>query len=497
MKNRDDIFAHFNNPTLVYDVVIVGGGITGAGVARDCVSRGLKTLILDKLDFASGTSSKSGKLIHGGFRYLQYGHLKLVFESCSERDLLQKVVAPHLIRPAHFYYPFYKSSHTPRWLVACGLAVYDLLSMYRNIAHSSWLSKKSLAKIFPRLLSSQAIGALSFYDGKALDFRLVIDTLKAMTNLGGDALNYCEVLDIKRENSLFTIHCKDSLNQKTYDIKSHVVINASGPWADEVLKRSHTDFRFNLHTTSGIHFIVDQKILACSEILTLEHPKDHRHIYIIPWDNKVLIGTTDLFFSGNLDQQAIDPNAVEYLLQGVNHYFPEIHLERHHIDRIMSGVRPLMGGTSAKDEAKMSRDFSMNLDPSGFASITGGKLTTYRVMAQMLVDKIMHAYFPNRTFKTSQTAKALELSRPLPSPTSPKLLTGFPLTQSELDLLLKQEWIEKLSDIIFRRTEMGWFYLEHLEKDLPIIAKYVAEFKGWDEQRLAQEIAECWQEVKL
>ena len=230
----------------VFDVIVVGGGITGAGIVRDATFRGLDTLILDKGDFASGTSSKSGKLVHGGLRYLKSFQISLVFESCLERFRLMKIVAPHLVKPTMFMLPFYKDSKTPRWLVAIGLFLYDLLSLFRNISTFKFESIETLKENYPGLKTEGLIGGLSYYDCKVLDYRLTVETIKSASLAGAHALNYLEVVGIDFSETPIKVSVVDRVAGGSWVLKCSSVINASGAWADKVIGVAPSTLAFNL-----------------------------------------------------------------------------------------------------------------------------------------------------------------------------------------------------------------------------------------------------------
>jgi|HubBroStandDraft_6_1064221.scaffolds.fasta_scaffold27681_2 glycerol-3-phosphate dehydrogenase len=483
-QRRSALFASLTDTT--YDLLIVGGGITGAGIVRDAAGRGLRCLLVDKGDFASGTSSKSGKLIHGGLRYLKYRQWRLVFEACRERWLLQTRIAPHLVRPIRFVVPCYASSRAPRWLLALGLLMYELLALGRNRGHFRILSPRRLSELEPELDRNDCRGGVSYSDCAALDFRLVIDTLKSAERDGAHLINYAEIEHLEKTASGYMATVRDTLSSEPHMIRSQCVINAAGPWADEVQARTGASQRFGLKLAIGIHLVVSRTRLPARETTALEIPQDGRMIYVVPWDQNVLIGTTDTFYAGDKDALPITADAVEYLLAGVNRYFPRAALTPADVLASFVGARPLLGGDGGESEDAVSRDYEIVCSGPGQWAITGGKLTTYRAMAQDLVDRLVRKEFPNRRMPPCSTTKPLASAvEPFPVNASAALLELWqrygsealsiesmirespelderiddraPFFWAEVVYALENEYVERIDDLVDRR--LGAFLL--------------------------------------
>jgi len=500
-----------------FDVVIIGGGITGAGVMRDAARRGLRTLLLEKGDFASGTSSKSGKLIHGGLRYLRYGHLKLVFESCQERVLLMRNVAPHIITPVRFFLPFYPFSKTPLWLAAIGLFVYDLLSSFKNIGHFKIFSLKNIKSIAPFLQRQELKGVLAYYDGFCPDFRLVIDSLKDGQASGGLALNYMEVKSIIKSKSGFEIEVFDSIQNKNLLIRSLTVVNAAGAWADKILDLSFEKRRFGLKLTEGIHLLLSNSKLQLKGTIALEAPQDGRNLYFIPWGEKVLVGTTDRYNASDADHLQVSKEQVDYLLQAVEKYFPAANITQKDIEAVTIGVRPLIGSDQGVKEEKISRDHQLMLSKEGMISLCGGKLTTYRKMAEQAVDILVKNFFFARKIERANThlpisggdlasldlesikaqhsqnhkaidilyrrygsnlLKVLALAKEDSEISSP---VDALLSISEIRYMIREEWAFHLEDILMRRSDIYYLAKENGFPHLEFYSKIMQQELAWDE----------------
>jgi glycerol-3-phosphate dehydrogenase len=483
-QRRSAIFAGLTETT--YDLLIVGGGITGAGIVRDAAGRGLRCLLVEKGDFASGTSSKSGKLIHGGLRYLKYRQWRLVFEACRERWLLQTRIAPHLVRPIRFVVPCYRTSRTPRWMMALGLLMYEFLALGRNRGHFRVLSPRRLAELEPGLDRTDSRGGVAYSDCAALDFRLVIDTLKSAERHGAHLLHYAEIERLTETKSGFEATLHDTLSGERHQARSRCVINAAGPWADDVQARLGATERFGIKLAIGIHLVVSRKRLPANGTTALEIPEDGRMIYVVPWGENVLIGTTDTYYAGEKDALPITADAVAYLLSGVNRHFPNAALTMEDVLASFVGARPLLDSGGNKSEDAVSRDYEIIRSEPGKWAITGGKLTTYRAMAERIVDRVVREEFRGRPLTPCATTGPLVGAQPpLPpdaSETLRKLWERYgsealaigslirqtpelgepidnraPFCWAEIVYALEHEYVERIDDLVDRR--LGAFLL--------------------------------------
>jgi glycerol-3-phosphate dehydrogenase len=369
------------------DVVVVGGGITGAGIARDAAMRGLHVVLLEKCDFAAGTSSKSSKLIHGGLRYLEQAELGLVFESLRERSILSQL-APHLVRPLPFLLPVYKGAPTGLETVNVGLWIYDTLAMFRSPRRHRTYRGASAAMLEPALLRSGMRGAVEYFDCATDDARLVLETILDAQTLGAECRSYTELTRLDRDATgrVHGVAYRDVLSGAEGVVACRAVIVAAGPWTDEVNQRLGIGIdRRLLRPTKGVHLVFPRERLPVSRALTLLAPEDDRVVFAIPWAGRTVVGTTDTDFDGVADQVAADRHDVEYLCGIANHFFPAAQLGPNDVLATWAGLRPLIAD-AADQPSTVSREHTILVRGDGVTVIAGGKITTYRHMACQCVD---------------------------------------------------------------------------------------------------------------
>jgi glycerol-3-phosphate dehydrogenase len=362
-----------------FDVLVLGGGITGAGIALDATLRGLHIALIDKGDFASGTSSVSSKLVHGGLRYLEHGNFRLVYEALHERGRLLRN-APHLVRPLRFVLPFYRQSRLPSWKGRIGLLLYDLLAGTENIGRSRSLDLLRLREKTPGLRQTGLLSAASYCDAQMDDVRVCIEVLKSTANEGAILANYVEAIAFEPGG----VHVVDRVGGGEFTIRARQVVNATGPWVDQIRRLAGDDSGPHLQPTKGVHLIAPDRGLSSAFLLL--HPADGRVFFVIPWLGKTLIGTTDTLDTAGPDAVTVTAEDVAYLLEAHNHYFSPPLAEAELLGRF-AGLRPLLHSKSG-DPAAMSRDFRLLSSPSGLLSVAGGKYTTYRHMAEVVTDEI-------------------------------------------------------------------------------------------------------------
>lgn len=376
----------------MYDIVVIGGGITGAGIARDAALRGVKVALFEKADFASGTSSKSSKMIHGGLRYLEQGEIGLVFESVSERRV-QSRVAPHLVRPLPFLIPIYKGVRPGFEIMNVGLWIYDSLALFRAPRmHKTFRGTNAALAIEPRLRPEGLRGALEYYDCATDDARLVLENALDAAALGADVHTYTEVMRFERrgDGRITGVVVRDRLTGKTSSVEARAVILAAGAWTDEMIRRFEIPMdRPLLRRTKGVHIVVPRERLPLSRAITLISPVDHRVMFAIPWRERSVLGTTDTDFAGSADDVAADANDVRYLCDSGNGYFPGANLQPDDVIATWAGLRPLIAAPPNVEESDVSREHEVFTKPDGLVIIAGGKLTTYRRMARETVHKTL------------------------------------------------------------------------------------------------------------
>ncbi len=386
-----------------YDLIIIGGGINGAGIARDASLRGMRTLLIEKGDFASGTTSWSTRLIHGGLRYLEYFEFNLVRESLREREILLHT-APHLVKPIQMTIPIYRDATRSYWQVNAGMILYDLLSFDKTVPPHRMLSSQQFRQLFPAIRSQGLTGAAQYYDGQAeYAERLCLEIILDAQAAGATVLNYVAVTQLQLGGSasaIASLTCADQLTDAVFTINSQdaIVINTSGPWVDRICRLAQQNHQptpigaqQKIGGTKGSHIVVDPFPGAPISALYVEAHADSRPYFIIPWLGKYLIGTTDQRFEGDLDRVKADNAEIDYLIAETNRVLPSAHLTRADVRFTYAGVRPLPYSEGKKPGSITRRHILYDHTPEGvvnFISLIGGKLTTYRQVGEEMVDRV-------------------------------------------------------------------------------------------------------------
>ena len=369
-----------------FDLVVIGGGITGGGIALDAASRGLKVALLEKGDFASGTSSKSTKLIHGGLRYLKQFDFWLVKEVGSERAIVHKL-APHLVLPEKMLLPLIENGSYGKWLTSIGLKVYDILAQVTGDDKRKMLEKKEAMKLEPLLPKKILNGAGYYAEYRTDDARLTIENIKTSLLFGAQALNYAKVNEFIYDNEKIAgVKAIDTVTGKEFTIKSKYVISAAGPWVDELRSLNNSKKGKQLHLTKGVHLVFPYEKLPVKQSCYFDIP-DGRMMFAIPRGKVTYVGTTDTNFNDNKENVRTDLADAIYLISAVNNMFPAINLELEDIVSSWAGLRPLIH-EEGKSASELSRKDEIFVSDTGLISIAGGKLTGYRKMAERVVDRI-------------------------------------------------------------------------------------------------------------
>ncbi|MBW3632980.1 MAG: glycerol-3-phosphate dehydrogenase [Chloroflexi bacterium] len=373
-----------------FDLIVVGAGVNGAAIARDAAIRGLRTLLLDKGDIASGTTSWSSRLIHGGLRYLEHGEVRLVRESLRERERLLRN-APHLVGPLPMVIPMYDGNRRRPSVIRAGMLAYDALSLDKSLPrHRVWSTREALRRV-PGLNPRGLRGAALYYDAQAtFAERLAVENVISAAEHGATVATYCRVNRLIQDgNRVRGVIAADSLEGVDFHVSGRVVVNISGPWVDHVLAGIGEATPRLIGGTKGSHLVVDPFPGAPSTALYYE-AHDHRVVLVIPWNGRYLIGTTDIRYEGDLDDVRTEEGEVEYLLNETNQVIPGANLTRDHVRYAYAGIRPLPYQPTGS-EAEISRDHAVvDHAPTirGLLSITGGKLTTFRALAEHTVDAV-------------------------------------------------------------------------------------------------------------
>ncbi len=365
-----------------FDLCIIGGGITGAGAALDAATRGWRVALIDKGDFASGTSSLSSKLVHGGLRYLEYGHFSLVYEALAERARLLRN-APHLVTPLRFFLPFYAGQRFAPWQWRLGLTLYDVLAGADNIARSRRLTRRQIQSALPGVKAANLLGGAAFHDALMDDARLCLAVLQTAARHGAVLANYVEAVAFEKgPGAIVGVWAQDRLSERRFLVRCRAVLNAAGPWADSVCRLAGEIGESRLQPTKGVHLIAPALGHRAASLLL--HPRDGRVFFVIPWQGKTLVGTTDTFPESGPDSLQVSPEEIAYLREGYCHFFTP-GLRADEVMGTFAGLRPLLRAQGGKPSAR-SREFSLHVGSSGLVTALGGKYTTFRQVAETIVD---------------------------------------------------------------------------------------------------------------
>ena len=526
----------------MYDLVICGGGITGAGMARDAALRGLKVILFEKSDFGSGTSSKSSKLIHGGLRYLEHGEIKLVFEGTNERSV-QMARAPHLVRPIPFLVPVYRQNRPGLEVMNLGLWIYDALAMFRSPKlHKTYRGKK-VATLEPALNKEGLAGAIEYYDCLTDDARLVIENIVDAKALGAEVHNYTRVIGVERNDKgrVSTVQVRDELTGALRSVKTQFLAIAGGPWTDEILGTVGTNVeRKLLRPTKGVHIVVDFERLPVTRAITL-FTKDRRTVFCLPWIERTVIGTTDTDFQGSPDDVTASKEDVQYLCDRANDFFSEVKLTPDDVISTWAGLRPLIASDASRPN-DVSREHDIFVREEGVLIIAGGKLTTYRRMAKEAVDAAVKALREREEnpLKDREITRCRTKPRPLPGAegltppsakglsalimrymmrdhlperiarhlaenygvraeemisrgkTSPHLMERLdpelPYLWAEVDFSIAHELARTLEDVLVRRTQLCLRSKDQGLGVAPKVAAHMAELLQWSPEETEQQL---------
>lgn len=512
-----------------FDVLVIGGGITGAAIARDAVLRGFRTALVEKGDFAVGTSSRSTRLVHGGIRYLEYGEFRLVFDACSERRILRRI-APRLVRPLPFLYPLYAGQRPAPWKLRLGLALYDVLSLFRNVQRHRWLSPEEATRREPILSSQGLVGVGRYYDAEVNDARLTLAMARSAHLHGAVVVNYTPVVGLmKAGGKIVGAQVVDARTGREIEVRARVVVNATGVWTDHVRRLDQPDARPMLRPTKGIHFLIPRARLYTHHAIIFPSPRDGRHLFIIPWKDFAFVGTTDTDYEGDLDDPAADAEDVAYLLEAVNHLLPGASVGEDEIISTWAGLRPLVAAPG--HPSAVSRKHVIVESPSGLVTITGGKLTTARRMAEELTDRVAKRLAEMGVFARSdcRTQAPVEGAQVEPvemegvaepvgrhlaetyggdarrilgyveeNPTlGEPIVPGLPYLLAEALYAVRHEMALTLSDVLIRRTHVIYEADDGGIARARAVAGVMAPHLGWDAAEIERQLAEYAAQVAL
>jgi glycerol-3-phosphate dehydrogenase len=501
-----------------FDLLVVGGGITGCGIARDAALRGLSVALVEKDDFASGTSSRSSRLVHGGVRYLEHGHLHLVFESSAERRRLLRL-APHLVRPLRFTWPVYEGDRIPRWKLSAGLLLYDALALFRNVGRHERLSARAVLEREPMLTGQGLRGGAAYYDASTNDARLTLANALAAAEAGAVIVNHARATEQIVENGrVVGMRIRDALHAAPeVEARAAAVVNATGPWSGDI------------RGSKGAHIAVPRDRIGNHEALTLLAPSDGRVFFVLPGDTRAIVGTTESLAPASPDDVRASNEEVRYLLDSANHFFPRAQLMTDDVVAAWAGIRPLVPTPGAVGAA--SREHAIGVGPDGVVTITGGKLTTYRLMAAEVVDTVARELgrhsdgrrsaqtpLPGGDFKSfdtlvatiARTTNDVQLATHLASYGSRwdrvwaecarddarRVVDDLPYTCGELRYAVQAELALTLADVFMRRTQLAFQTRDHGMSVAEPVARDLAPLLGWDAEQQRRAIDDYAHEAR-
>lgn len=464
-----------------FDLLVIGGGINGAGIALDAASRGLKTALIEKRDFSSGTSSKSSKLIHGGLRYLRQLQFKVTLEASREKNLL-KQLAPHLVEDLPFLFPV-SAGIAGRAAVNAGLWIYDLAAgLPRGMVHKK-ISKENAVRYLPGLREKRLKGAYLYYDAKADDCRLVLHVLKKAAEKGACVANYARLDSFEDDHTVTVV-----ADGRELTIEADAIVNATGVWCDDVLRRRNEDASPLVRPSKGIHLVLSRDRLPLEGAVILQSPEDGRVIFLIPWDDRVVVGTTDTDYDGDIDHPRADDRDIEYLLELLNRNLPNAHYDRKDVLSTYAGLRPLVR-SEAGAPSRASRDHEIVDD--GIITVMGGKLTTYRLMAAEVVDRVCGNLGREEASRTDEIPlfAAERSDDPLVRNYGSEadrignrrpLVEGLPYVEGEIEYAMENEMAVTLADLFCRRMRLALYDHDQGRGLAEKIALRLAPKTGWN-----------------
>eukprot|EP01136_Pigoraptor_vietnamica_P034681 Opistho-1_new@98950 len=533
-----------------FDLVVVGGGIVGAGVAQDAASRGLSVLLLEKGDFASGTSSRTTKLIHGGLRYLEQFQFRLTRELCHERGLLEQL-APHMIKDFSFILPVSNDKKLFGFKAGVGLTIYDLLSINaRGVRRHQHLSLAETVRAAPSLNASRLSSGLRFHDCITDDSRVVMAVIKSACSFGALAVNYMEATGFQSADSdsrVEAVNCRDVLSGAEIVIRCRACVNATGVWSDKLLSQLDSAWRHRVKPAKGTHIILPLASFETSTALFLP-TDDGRYVFVVPWQKALMVGTTDISYDGPLDNPVATTEEIDYLLDVLNSYRNNIGgngvakpLCRADVVAAWAGLRPLVGDEKEDGEssqtANISREHSLFEGPSGIIGLIGGKLTNYRMLSSHVVDMALaqlimrdqsylslpksktnhvmlggwidHADFLATAEMVAARAQPLALDQLTVEhlvstygkdalavidlveqnhELAERICLDFPAIMAEVPYCFANEMAMTLDDMLSRRIRLGFVDQQQCLQSAPKVASLIGALGYWDGLRLAREV---------
>lgn len=508
-RNRSELLRQVEDSQTEWDVLVIGGGATGLGVALDAVSRGYKTLLLEQSDFAKGTSSRSTKLVHGGVRYLAGGDIRLVREASIERGLLLRN-APHLVKNQTFIIPVY--TYWDRLKYTIGLKLYSWIAGQMSLGASVWVPRQETLKQLPGIKPGGLLGGVLYHDGQFDDSRLAVNLVQTILENGGCALNYMKVTGLSKDNKgkIIGATIEDSESGKRHEVKAKAVVNATGVFVDAILRMDNPSAGKSICVSQGVHLVLDKKLYPSEHALMIPQTSDGRILFAVPWHNKVILGTTDT----PTEEASLEPRALEkeidFLLETASGYFVQ-KPQRSDVLSVFAGLRPLAAPrTGALKTKDISRSHKIIVSPSGLFTIVGGKWTTFRKMGKDLVDRIEkeegweHKETATPSIHIHGYAEGVNWDDPLyyyGSDASPirQRMSGSPggwmgeslkIHEVQVRWAVEQEMARTVEDVLARRTRALLLNAEESIRIAPPVARIMAEVLQKEDQWVEQQVDE-------
>jgi glycerol-3-phosphate dehydrogenase len=505
-----------------FDLLVIGGGINGAAVARDAALRGLQVAVVDRGDFAGATSSRSSKLIHGGLRYLPQGQLRMVYGALRERERLRHVTAPHLVHPIQLLMPFFRGLRPGRLAIAAGLMLYDVMAVTTKPERHHLLSASRVHQIEPGLRMDHLKGGATYWDGSGDDARITLENILDAAYHGAAVVNYAAVEGLDRSSSVPAVAIRDLETRTPIELRARCIVNAAGPWVDDIRRMDDSDCTPSIRLTKGVHVVIKSDRLPVRNALVLSD-NGGRIIFVMPHEQFVLVGTTDTDFNGDRELVAADRGDIDYLIGILRDALPEFGITAADAVSSFAGLRALPRLTAHARPSSVPREEVIIESPSGLITVAGGKLTTHRRIAEQVVNLVCQRLglpiqksptltlpLPGARVRTQDAAEnepavPAEIRRSLNERYGTRasqvialavdkadlikpLVDGGSTIRAEVIFATRYEMARSVSDFIVRRTAMNWRAPLDLAGATPTVARLMARELGWTPEREMSEV---------
>ena len=505
--NRKNHLKKVKNKKKPWDVVIIGGGASGLGAAVDAASRGYRTLLLEKSDFAKGTSSRSTKLVHGGVRYLQNGDISLVIEALKERGIMRKN-APHLVQDLSFVIPSYDWWNSPFYGI--GLKIYDMMAGNLGLGPSTLLDREKTIDLIPNVKKKGLRGGVIYHDGQFDDARMAISLAQTAENHGASLINYCGVTSLIKEGDMITgVSARDEFSGEEFSISARVVINATGVFSDQIIQMDQPGSRKLIVPSQGVHIVLDKSFLNGPHAIMVPHTTDGRVLFAVPWNDYVVVGTTDTLIEQTLEEPIALEEEIAFILENAGAYMTTPPT-RADVKSVFSGLRPLAApednGSATKE---ISRHHKVTVSTSGLVSILGGKWTTYRKMSEDLINTAqsvgglperacishslpIHGYDYNSDWSNPLHVYGTDIEKilKLDEAGNDSLSDQLYLSKNQISWAVKEEMAMTVEDVLARRSRALFLNAEAALALAPKVAQIIAEEAGHDQGWIDHQLEE-------